>query len=498
MERGSASKSKRRPKLDYISSMPDPILIQILSLLETHEAVRTCILSKRWTTLWTSLTSLSFNFLDFRTGEALPEWDTINNYWDEETWLLYYGRLETEKNDQNRFAQFLNMMLHRREPCDLHNFYLSCTDSRSDTNYSDDDIVEKWIHYSSEWIQYALRHNVRKFHFSTRLDESVPTCMFDCSSLERLHLEIYENSWYHSKGNEVINLPNLKELYLKKVALDASLSKRLFSGCPALEDLCLEECPSRNCHVLSNKLKRLRIISYIYWRPLFSKFVEKENFFWRISAPNLISLTFMGKTHFFHNTIFENTTSLINLHVYFTDLMCTDKNIYESFSSVKDLEIKGRFYEELFRDQVPKLQVFRNVERFLTGGFCFSCQLHSLTRILEHLPNLKKLTLEHNGRYCCWFVRNFDLMQMPLHNGEGEPSARSRSIDGGSSTSSSTNGALSNSSKNLLSINCKNLSEIKVKYLCNDGSVKRLLDSLLHSTMELPNIKIISFPLSAF
>ncbi|KAJ4813136.1 hypothetical protein LUZ62_025702 [Rhynchospora pubera] len=421
MERGIASKSKRRPKLDYISSMPDPILIEILSLLETHEAVRTCILSKRWTTLWTSLTSLSFNFLDFRTGEALPEWDTINNYWDEETWLLYYGRLETEKNDQTRFAQFLNTMLHRREPCELHNFHLSCTDSRSDTNYSDDDIVEKWIHYSSEWIQYALRHNVRKLHFSTRLDESVPTCMFDCSSLERLHLEIYEYSWYHSKGNEVINLPNLKELYLKKVALDASLSKRLFSGCPALEDLCLEECPSRNCHVLSNKLKH--------------------------------------------------------------------KNIYESFSSVKDLEIRGGFYKDLLTDQVLKLRVFRNVESFLIGRFCFSCHLHFLTRVLEHLPNLKKLTLEHDGRYCCG---------IPLHNGEGEPRARS-SIDGGSSTSSSsTDGAPSNSSKNLLSINCKNLSQIKVKYLCNDGSVKRLLDSLMHSTMELPNIKIISSPLSAF
>ena len=49
---------------DYISNLPDPILVVILGLLATQEAVRTCVLSKRWNNLWTSLPVLNINARD--------------------------------------------------------------------------------------------------------------------------------------------------------------------------------------------------------------------------------------------------------------------------------------------------------------------------------------------------------------------------------------------------------------------------------------------------
>ncbi|KAJ3705329.1 hypothetical protein LUZ61_009034 [Rhynchospora tenuis] len=478
MERGTTSDPKRTTgfeSFDYISNMPDPILHRILSLLETHEAVQTCILSKRWTTLWTSLSSLSFNVLHFYRGEPFHEelgskWYDPMDYWSEQEREKYWSQFRMKENDQAVFSQFVSMVLHRREPYDLDKFHLKCRDAVS---CSTDEFVK-------EWIQYALTHNVHELHFSTRSIDCFPTCIFDCSSLEKLYLEIHpDHHLYRSEGDEVINLPNLKELYLIGVILDANLS-RLFLGCPALEDLCLEECPFENFQMSSNMLKHLTIIFSDYEK---FDFIEIEDFVLRICAPNLTSLSFIGQPVVFRNIIFESTFSLIQLHLEFDRVRYTDKrqqwlmsssyggeNPWEQFlviPSIKDLEISVK--------PLPPVIAYSVVSP--TGHICL----------------------------------------MPLHNGGGS-STRLRTINDASSSnispspdrdlcdtlrsvfgsssdsSSSDDEAANESSKSSSPINCKNLSEIKVKYFSEDGSVKKLLDSFFNISMELTNIKIVSSP----
>ncbi|KAI5340848.1 PREDICTED: F-box/LRR-repeat [Prunus dulcis] len=46
---------------DRISELPDEILIAIVSLLDTWEGGRTCVISKRWRFLWASVTCLNFD-----------------------------------------------------------------------------------------------------------------------------------------------------------------------------------------------------------------------------------------------------------------------------------------------------------------------------------------------------------------------------------------------------------------------------------------------------
>ncbi|XP_058748803.1 putative F-box/FBD/LRR-repeat protein At1g78840 [Vicia villosa] len=50
---------------DKFDEMPDCVVLHILSFMETKDAVRTCVLSKRWTNLWTSIPCLNFNSKSF-------------------------------------------------------------------------------------------------------------------------------------------------------------------------------------------------------------------------------------------------------------------------------------------------------------------------------------------------------------------------------------------------------------------------------------------------
>ncbi|KAJ4759951.1 hypothetical protein LUZ62_070326 [Rhynchospora pubera] len=56
--------------IDRLSSLPDDILIHILSFLRTREAVQTCILSKRWRNTWASVPVLNFHVSDYNENES--------------------------------------------------------------------------------------------------------------------------------------------------------------------------------------------------------------------------------------------------------------------------------------------------------------------------------------------------------------------------------------------------------------------------------------------
>ena len=67
MESGGTTSNTRMKKArarnkDMISNkLPESIISDILSLLPTKEAVRTCVLSKNWINRWTSITKLQLD-----------------------------------------------------------------------------------------------------------------------------------------------------------------------------------------------------------------------------------------------------------------------------------------------------------------------------------------------------------------------------------------------------------------------------------------------------
>jgi len=56
---------------DRISALPDLILLDILSSLPTKDAIKTVVLSKRWTSLWSFVPSLSFNDNSFANYDII-------------------------------------------------------------------------------------------------------------------------------------------------------------------------------------------------------------------------------------------------------------------------------------------------------------------------------------------------------------------------------------------------------------------------------------------
>jgi F-box domain len=58
---------------DRISDLPNQLLTRILSLLPTEEAVRTCILSKRWINVWASVPILVFDNHKHPTDDLTDE-----------------------------------------------------------------------------------------------------------------------------------------------------------------------------------------------------------------------------------------------------------------------------------------------------------------------------------------------------------------------------------------------------------------------------------------
>ncbi|XP_058736056.1 F-box/FBD/LRR-repeat protein At3g14710-like [Vicia villosa] len=58
---GSSTHKKHKAKDDIISHLPESLITHILSFLPTKDAVRTCVLSKRWIEKWTLITKVELD-----------------------------------------------------------------------------------------------------------------------------------------------------------------------------------------------------------------------------------------------------------------------------------------------------------------------------------------------------------------------------------------------------------------------------------------------------
>ncbi|CAL5069568.1 unnamed protein product [Urochloa decumbens] len=198
---------------DGFDALPDEVLHHILGFLEAYEAVRTCVLAKRWRHLWRHATGL-------RVAAA-----------DEDAFL----------ESVEKTWEFLDHLLPLREGSPLQ----TCELRFGELGYNEPALLDDdGTRRVNTWFWHAIMHKVRDLSLYAYFD---------------LHhgLELYDMP---------LNSQHLTRLEFTGVEVFSSTFLN-FSNCPALEYLRFERCEF-SYNISSKSLKRLIITSDCFGTPV--------------------------------------------------------------------------------------------------------------------------------------------------------------------------------------------------------------------------------------
>ncbi|XP_078158878.1 F-box protein At4g22280-like [Carex rostrata] len=219
--------------VDRISELGDDLLIEILSLLSTKEAVQTSLLSKRFQNLWASVPVLDLNFDEF-----CPDDDTINNLQDFEEQELLYLSLE------EKFTKFVDGVFEHRDPSiNVDSFNLKWDEEESNPAPA------------IKWLDTVAKLKPKFLTVKICTEDQifqVPDSIFSCKSLQEMEL----NLDLEAIRPRLVDLPCLKKITLRSVGIVNGVLQKL-SRLPALEEMVLSNCHFNTCEISSSTLKRL-------------------------------------------------------------------------------------------------------------------------------------------------------------------------------------------------------------------------------------------------
>ncbi|KAJ4796266.1 F-box/RNI-like/FBD-like domains-containing protein [Rhynchospora pubera] len=348
------------PSLPDLSTLPELVLIHILSFMDPKEAVQTCILSKRWRNLWTYVTSLNFNKSAFKRTA--------------------------------HFVRFVTNMLFFRGAIKLDTFRLYwLTHKRTGDTYS---MKNRQICASniSSWIFSAL--SCKPLTISLVLhgfaNLKLPHALFTCASLEQLELGLYDCNNEEVIGTKYVNLPSLKKLELAGLTVNDPVMQMILSGCPLLEELCLSVCSLKLSEMRSDLLRSLTI------RQCQGSGVVE------IFMPSLISLHLKNPGRLGTILSLKNTPSLVKVFVfsnYFQgySFSAAEFEFFTCLTSATDLKLYGSGVMALLEQTGLNCPVFDNLKRLTFGRWQINNNLDLLCLLLQHTPNLEKLTIVHTA-----------------------------------------------------------------------------------------------------
>ncbi|TVU16829.1 hypothetical protein EJB05_36984 [Eragrostis curvula] len=333
------------------------VLAHILGFLPAEEAVRTCVLARRWRHLWKSATALHVVAADGK----------------------FLGTVE-------KLVEFGDLFLTLREGasfdmCEIMVGYFSVPDGNW---HVDEDVLRRL----SIWFRHAVMCRVRFLKF---------------------HILCNNNDCFISPCHEFEDLPlvsqHLKRLELFGVQLGTSLLD--FSSCPALEHLVFKWCD------ISMPAEK---ISLEFPRSL--KYLTMDSSYFgdlrvHIYAPSLVSLhfdDFRGRT-----PVLGSMPSLVEAFVQITGPcfdICglwwgnhcdcehcesSDNNsvLLKGLSEARDLTLISDPAMFIFRMDMRCCPTFSKLKTLLLNDYwCVLDDFCALSCILEHSPVLEKLTLQ--------------------------------------------------------------------------------------------------------
>ncbi|KAM7496173.1 hypothetical protein LguiA_020587 [Lonicera macranthoides] len=238
-------------EIDRISELPDSILSSIISLLPTHEAVATSILSRRWKSLFSSVSRLHFD-PKFMISQSLPRFRILK---------AAFGR--TIHNDRRLISQLLTALpiitkiLYSQVgtiiSCKIFHFH----------KYWESGKLEEWIQFlKEEKSVQEISLVCEKYKFLWEFcgfgkDElSLSVGIFSGRSLSVVELTDY----ILVDAGAFQGCANLKTLNLISIRLSGDTLVQILSNCIQLENLGLHACLGLNyIKIQQTNLKFLEI-----------------------------------------------------------------------------------------------------------------------------------------------------------------------------------------------------------------------------------------------
>ncbi|XP_021852001.2 F-box/LRR-repeat protein At3g26922-like [Spinacia oleracea] len=347
-------------QIDRLSSLPDNLLIDILSRLPLKSAAITSVLSRQWRYIWTQITNI---VLDMASRTS---WN-----WN--------GCVFTTAN--GILWQLTSPKIHRFELC-----LPFSTKGMKKVRFS---YVESWIHdicvRNTDYIQVQG---------SCMWDNyPIPTCILQCQSLVVLQL-IGGISIKVPHGGLVVSLPKLKKFNFSVEVLDCELLAKLFRSCPLLEDLTLagEFLESEQCFDLSvHNLKILVIKASVYPQPKHEKFV--------INASKLQEITLCGTNLDFvrfvnySNALITANIRLKSILMDKVDYLSRTTDLARLISSVSSLNLNSTILKAFTELETDLLPVFDNLSSLsITLGDGYG-SWNDMLQFLRRSPKLEFLRI---------------------------------------------------------------------------------------------------------
>lgn len=305
---------------DYISQLPDVILLHILSLLPFKECILVSILSKRWKNLLTKISSLDLDedsMTKSSTGQCLDH---------------------TSSARRRKFVESVDRILLLHSGDTINNFRLACSSST----------LNGFTTRVNSWVHIALTSNIEKLELSFGKEPSYylrqtserhypdlyefPQCNFAPRILKSLTLNCCKLG-----ETDFMAFASLQSLSLKYTkVLDCSIAD-LASKCPALEHLTLEHCLLPYNFLESKQDIMINSLSVINCSSSLLEPFEID-----LPAPHLLTLIIDGNC--LKTAIIRKATLLLEVAIDVKQMYCggsTLNSLFEGIHHCKTLKLSA-------------------------------------------------------------------------------------------------------------------------------------------------------------
>ncbi|GKV42511.1 hypothetical protein SLEP1_g49906 [Rubroshorea leprosula] len=326
---------------DRISALPNVLRTHILSFLPTKEAVRTCVLSKRWKFAWTSISELEF---------------------------IEAGVSGTNRRiNEQGFEKYVDGVLGRHDALFINKFILQC--------WCRDFHHQHLPLHVSKWISTAIALNVEELDILVRGLEPValPPCLYTCGRLKVLKL----CGILSLQVPELVCLNGLKILWLQGIMfLEDNSLRKLLSGSQFLDELLVRTTPwnsrslgiSSLSYISSPSLKILKIQDCLGYPETMDHSIV-------VDAPNMTDLHISIEDARRKCYTVKNSPNLVSAHIEINPSPSADVfvKLLENISHISRLNLLGLTKDLLEVDHYQNVPVFHNLKHLtieiLEGGW---------------------------------------------------------------------------------------------------------------------------------